>query len=287
MKKIIFLTAFLISGILIALFVILYFQKNTIILKNSCSDSSQCKFRCLYTEQSEKYIAFAKNFKPGDKLKATGICETNNSSFKCASEVKKGYIYEPIICIDPQIPQPTITQSVNYLSNKWNIEYNNKNFSIPLINNPNNQAVVIHGYYFFPTNHLYLSYSIENNHFFSFFDLNNPNPEEKIIKTQQATYPLSLNIPVSISPDESYLLYISQYEYTFAPLYVLNINTGDIINVTTTVKIDYRGYSWNKDEDNSEYINLEYYKVEDPNPPVKFSQGQAKFYLTEKQLFYQ
>jgi len=284
MKKTIVLITILIFGVLITFLAILYFQNNTIRAKNTCSDSSECQYRCLFDEQSGKYIAFAKNFKPGDKLKATGQCEANNSPFKCASEVIKGYIYQPIVCLDPGIPQPTIVESVSYSSNKWNIEYNNKIFSVAADTNPNNQEVIIHGYYFYPTNHLYLSYSVEKDHYFSFFDLNNSSPEEKIIKTQQVTSPLSLYIPVSISLNESYLLYISQYEYTFAPLYVLDINTGDIIDVPTTVNIDYRGYGWSLDDNFSDYFNFEYYKIEDPNPPVKFSQGQAKFNIKEKQL---
>lgn len=183
-------------------------------------------------------------------------------------------------------------QTVNFVQNKWLIKNGKNTVTIPLTNNSDNKEVILHGQIFTSNNHLYLSYSVgagttyhneKAKHYFTLIDLNSSQPQEKLIKEQGTTSPLSFNVPVSLSPNESYLLYISYYEFMSVPLYTLNIKTGNVFEVPVTVNLEYRNYSWSPDE---KYFDFEYYKLEDPNPPVKFSSGKARFFPENNQLIY-
>ena len=70
-----------------------------------CSDSSECKGRCVYDAQGDikpgsEYYKWAMSYRSGDKFKVSGFCEENNNPFDCSAEVVDGYIHVPIVCMD-------------------------------------------------------------------------------------------------------------------------------------------------------------------------------------------
>ena len=67
----------------------------------TCKDSSQCFGRCIYRNfDDNRYKNFLQRFRTGDKLRVTGKCEADSSPFKCMTEVKNGFIEQPIACLD-------------------------------------------------------------------------------------------------------------------------------------------------------------------------------------------
>jgi len=71
----------------------------------SCTSSSQCTGRCIYTgysngELNNDYLEFANNYKEGDKLQVNGYCEENSNPFGCSAEVINGFIEHLVLCVD-------------------------------------------------------------------------------------------------------------------------------------------------------------------------------------------
>lgn len=119
-RRLIFLV--LITGLLLLLYFINYFinskSQKSLLCKakggcggspysdadKQCSDSTQCQGRCIYSYDTneQQYKKFALNFKAGQRFGVQGKCEANNSPFKCSAEVKNGYIYTPVACLDPE-----------------------------------------------------------------------------------------------------------------------------------------------------------------------------------------
>jgi len=107
MKNVSFII-FLTIGLLISIIVIFMSSDSKIVKKENgivCTDSSQCKGKCVYTTltsvEEDRYLNWSKNFKPGDKLRVSGKCNNDNPIFGCYAIVRNGYIDNFEICVDP------------------------------------------------------------------------------------------------------------------------------------------------------------------------------------------
>lgn len=121
--------------------------------------------------------------------------------------------------------------------------------------------------------------------YFYVFSVTDQNGKERIIKREGSARPLMVqrNL-VGISPKETYLLVLQQYEMTDEPLFLLNTKTGEYLEMGISININTRNSQWSQDE-KTVIFTYERIKNSDPNN-FQTETGKAEYDTSKKKLIY-
>lgn len=122
-------------------------------------------------------------------------------------------------------------------------------------------------------------------HIFSVTDRNASQAKERIIKKEGYSRPfMGTRNLVGISPGETYLLVLYQYEYVDESLFLLNTKTGEYFDMGITININTRDFQWSSDEKTVTFT-YERIKNSDPNN-FQTETGKAEYDTSKKKLIY-